>query len=573
MKNMKKHIKSGLFLMAVALAGIWGCEKESFDDYAQTDLLFPQPSITRLEPSTAEVGSEVRIVGANLDKTLRVIVGSNSREAQIVSRSAGEVVFKVPRTASSGRVRLETAFKKFAELAPLTITYPKTLVTDCPDKIERTQAFKLKGQNIDLLTAVYIGDNKVKVDGASGTTSEISIATTGLTLPDEVTLRFEALGGVEPGSCGPIAVEDYDPTTKFDPVAPVVLLDFETGENPFVGLDIIPVNSVSSDSPLGRGTRYLHIETADVPDPWGTNIGNIYMNSVTLSGFHKPHLTFMVNTNGRQGYFQLHVGFDGKKGGGHFTGASSSNPNDNYTFQTNGWEWRSIDLAAFPWEDWWGTGKPEFSGNGTLDFVEFFLKQGNGADPFELNIDQVMITDGPFKPVSTLFTFENGVADFQSNTGAVTGFNQSTGTGTAMGDKYYTVQKQAVGNWDWTGAIEGAGPFDMSQIECPFLNIWVNTGTKKGYFQVETNQNGTKWGIGQTAPDYYFQTNGTWQLVSIDLKKAGWGNWGGSGTEIDWSGALDYIKIGFTTGNVGGANLEDYELSVDDIIISDGPLF
>jgi hypothetical protein len=61
--------------------------------------------------------------------------------------------------------------------------------------------------------------------------------------------------------------------------------------------------------------------------------------------------------------------------------------------------------------------------------------------------------------------------------------------------------------------------------------------------------------------------------VSIDLKKAGWGNWGGSGTEIDWSGALDYIKIGFTTGNVGGANLEDYELSVDDIIISDGPLF
>ncbi len=573
MKNMKKHIKSGLFLLSVALTGIWGCEKETFDDYAQTDLLFPQPSITRLEPSTAEVGAEVRIAGTNLDKTLRVIVGANSREAQIVSRSAGEVIFKVPRTASSGRVRLETAFKKFAELAPLTITYPKTRVTDCPDKIERTQAFKLKGDNMDLLTAVYIGDTRVKVDGASGTTSEISIATTGLTLPDEVTLRFEALGGVEPGSCGPIPVEDYDPTTKFDPVAPLVLLDFENGDNPFVGLDVIPVNSVAASSPLGRGSRYLHIEVAYVPDPWGTNIGNIYMNGATLSGFHKPHLTFMVNTNGHQGYFQLHAGFDGKKGGGHFTGASSSNPNDNYTFQTNGWEWRSIDLAAFPWEDWWGTGKPEFSGNGTLDFVEFFLKQGNGADPFELNIDQVMITDGPFKPVNTLFTFENGVADFQSNTGAVTGFNQSTGTGTAMGDKYYSVQKQAVGNWDWTGAIEGVGPFDMSQIECPFLNIWVNTGTKKGYFQVETNQNGTKWGIGQTAPDYYFQTNGAWQLVSIDLKKAGWGNWGGSGTEIDWSGALDYIKIGFTTGNVGGANLEDYELSVDDIIISDGPLF
>ena len=51
------------------------------------------------------------------------------------------------------------------------------------------------------------------------------------------------------------------------------------------------------------------------------------------------------------------------------------------------------------------------------------------------------------------------------------------------------------------------------------------------------------------------------------------GNWGGTGTEIDWSGALDYIKIGFTTGNVGGATLEDYELSVDDIYLSEGPLF
>jgi hypothetical protein len=573
MKNTVFYIKTGTALLALCGLILWGCKKESFDDYSQTDLVFPQPSIAQLEPSTAEVGSEVRIVGANLDKTLRVIVGANSRDAQIVSRSATEVKFKVPRTASTGRVRLETAFKKFAELAPLTITYPKTVVTDCPDKIERTQPFKLKGENIDLITAVWIGDTKVKVDGASGTTTEINVATTGLTLPDAVSLRFEALGGVEPSSCGPIPVEDYNPSTKFDPVPPVVLLDLENGQNPFAGIDVVPVNSVSTSSPLGRGSRYLHIEVADVPDPWGTNIGNIYMGPATLSGFHKPHLSFMVNTNGRQGYFQLHVGFNGKRGGGHFTGATSSNPNDNYTFQTNGWEWRSIDLNAFPWEDWWSTGKPDFSGDGTLDFVEFFLKQGNGADPFELNIDQVMITDGPVKPVQTFLTFENGIADFQTNTGAVTGFNLSSGSGTAMGDKYYTVQKQAVSNWDWTGALEGTGPVDMSQYECPFLNLWVNTGNKRGYFQVEITQDGTKWGIGQTAPEYYFQTNGQWQLVSIDLKKAGWGNWGGSGTEIDWSGILDYVKIGFTTGNVGGATLEDYELSIDDLILSEGPLF
>ena len=113
----------------------------------------------------------------------------------------------------------------------------------------------------------------------------------------------------------------------------------------------------------------------------------------------------------------------------------------------------------------------------------------------------------------------------------------------------------------------------MSGYQSPFLNIWVNTGSGRGYFQVETTQDGTKWGIGQTAPDYLFSTNGQWQLVSIDLKKAGWGNWGGSGTEINWDGVLDYISLGFSTGNVGGATMEDFQISVDDISISNGPLF
>jgi hypothetical protein len=572
MKHTFSTIKVAATVAVLALFAAWGCKKESFEDYSKTDLNFPQPSITKIEPATAEVGTEVSIFGTNLGKTLRVIVGSNSRDAEIISRSETEVRFRVPRTANSGRVRLETAFKKFAEVSPFAITYPKTTVSGCPDKIERTQPFKLKGENIDLLTAVWIDNTKVVVDGASGTPTEISIATTGLTLADQVTLRFESLGGVEPGSCGPVTVTDFDPTAQFDAVPPVVIFDFEDGVNPFAGVDIIPVNGVSTSSPLGRGTRYLHIDVADVPDPWGTNIGSMQLSNIVLSGFHKPHLSFMVNTNGKQGYFQLEAGFNGKQGGGHFTAASSSDPSDNYTFQTNGWEWRSIDLAAFAWEDWWGTGKPEFTGEGTIDFIRFVLKQGNGTDPFELNIDQVMITDGALKPVAALFDFENGIADFQSNTGATTGFNQAI-VPTAVGDKFYTVQKQAVANWDWTGALEGVGPFDMSQVNAPFLNLWINTGAKRGYFQVEMAQNGTKWGIGQTATEYLFATNGAWQLVSIDLKKAGWSNWGGSGTEIDWSGVVDYLKIGFTTGNVGGANMEDYELSVDDIFLSNGPLF
>ena len=573
---MKKYIKNihlHTLLAALLMLSVAACKKASFDDYSETDIAFPQPTITQISPATAEIGTEVTITGTNLEKTLRLIVGANSREATITSKSDTEIKFKVPRTANSGKIRLETAFKKFAEIGPLTVTYPVTTITSWPSKIERTQSFKLKGENIDLLTSCTINGQRLVVDGSSGTLTEISISTLGLTLPDNVTLVLEALGGVNPAVSPSISVTDYDPTTQFDPEPAVVFWDFEDGVNPFNTGDITPANGINAAGIIkGRGQNYLSIKYDNITDPWGTNVGNMISPELTLSGFHKPHLTFMVNTNGKQGYFQLHVAYNGKKGGGHFTAATSSNANDNYTFQTNGWEWRSIDLSAFAFEDWFGTGKPDFStGDGPIS-VEFFLKQGNGTNPFEISLDQVMITDGKYDPRAQLFDFENGVVDFQSNTGAATGINTAN-VPTIVGDKYFSVQKQVVSNWDWTGAIQAVGPFNMSGYQSPFLNIWVNTGSGRGYFQVETTQDGTKWGIGQTAPDYLFSTNGQWQLVSIDLKKAGWGNWGGSGTEINWDGVLDYISLGFSTGNVGGATMEDFQISVDDISISNGPLF
>ena len=557
----------GLLFMAAA------CKKASFDDYAETDISFPQPTIAQITPSTAEIGTEVTITGVNLGKTLRLIVGGNSREAIITSKSDTEIKFKVPRTANSGKIRLETAFKKFAEIGPLTVTYPETKITNWPAKIERTQSFKLKGENLDLITACIIAGQRLAIDGASGTLTELSISTQGLTLPDQVTLTLEALGVVTPSVSPSIPVTDYDPTAQFIPAPPVVFWDFEDGVNPFNTGDITPQNGINAAGVAkGRGQNYLSVKYDNITDPWGTNIGNMISPELNLSGFHKPHLTFMVNTNGHQGYFQLHVAYNGKKGGGHFTAASSSNSNDNYVFQTNGWEWRSIDLSEFPLEDWFGTGLPDFStGDGPIA-VEFFFKQGNGTNPFEISLDQVMITDGKLDPVNTLFDFEDGIADFQTNTGATTGIN-TAGVGTIVGDKYFSVQKQVVSNWDWTGAIEKTGPFNMSSLSAPFLNLWINTGAQRGYFQIEVSQDGTKWGIGQTAQDYLFSTNGEWQLLTIDLKKITWSNWGGTGTEINWDGALDYIKIGFSTGNVGGATMEDYQISVDDVILSNGPMF
>jgi hypothetical protein len=555
----------------LAIITIAACKKESFDDYsAGYDIPFPVPTITKITPETAEIGTEITIEGTNLGKTNRVIMGKNLRQAEIVSKSETAVKVKVPRTVDAGPVMLETAFKKFTtSTQTFKPIYPKSVITGWPSQIERSQPFKIKGENLDLITTVYIQGQKVNVAGA-GALTQLSVPTQGLTLPDAVVVKLEGLGDIDNGTSPSIPVVDYNPNAGYDPVAPKVIWDFEDGVSPFEAVDISSTNGINAIAiPKGRGANYLSIHVDDVPDQWNTLIGKMKSGEVDLTGFHDPHLTFLVNTNGKQGYAQLVVSQGGVRGGGHFTGATSSNSNDNYTFATNGWEWRSIKLTEFPFENWFGDGALNFSKDGKLDFFSFEFKQGNGADPFEISLDQVMITDGPLKPVAVAFDFENGAFDFQTNTGATTGINAGA-VAPISGNNYLTVQKDAVASWDWTGAVQKDGPFNLGDIKNPFLNVWVNTGTKRGYFQVEMSQSATKWGIGQTSPDYLFSTNGAWQLVSLNLSKVGIDKWGGDGTEFDIKGALEYIKIGFSTGNTA---MEDFEINIDDVILSDGPMY
>ncbi|WNJ21067.1 IPT/TIG domain-containing protein [Pontibacter sp. G13] len=552
----------------VLLVGFLGsCERET--PYSENyDIPWPLPTISAIDPGTAEIGTEITLQGTNLDKTIRVLVGDNRRSADIVSKSEESVTISVPRTAASGPITLSTSYNKSTvSTDELEITYPETSVLEWPLVIYRGQNFKLKGENMDLVTEVALDGQKVMVEGASGTETEITVATEGLVLADNVTITVTSRGGVSNGVSPAIPVEDYDPNLKYDPAPAMTIWDFEDGVDPFTPSDITPQHGINLGGvPYGRGGKYLSIMEAAVPDPWGTEIGRVTLGApVELTDFHEPHLTFLINTNGNAGYFQVEMEMNGVRGGGHFTGASSSNPDDNYMFQTQGWEWRSIDLANFPWEDWWSNGALEVSPTGTIEDLAFIFKQGNGTNPFEIHIDQIMITDGARKEGIKLWDFEDGANPYSGSANA--GLN---GASPLSGNNHLTVSLDNVTSWNWTGEmIFDAQSINLQEMDCPYLSIWINTNGKKGYFQVELFQNDTKWGIGQTAPDYVFETNG-WELVHLPVSPDVLSNWGGDATEFDVKGALDYVKIGFSTGN---ADAVDYEISVDEIYLSDGPLF
>lgn len=568
-----KNIQSLRFLtalLAVAILVATGCKKEDpfSEDY---DINWPLPTITAINPSTADIDTEITIEGTNLESTTTVKIGDNNLSATIVEKTATALKVIVPRRTVTGPVTIETSYKRSVTSEEAFIaTYPNTAIVEWPVEITRTQTFEIKGTNMDLITEVSINNQKVAIDNNS--MDKVVVPTEGLDLSAETaTIVVTALGDVDNGTSPAIPIIDFDPAAGFEAVPPIVIWDFEDGANPFTTGDITPTNEVRSTAPLGRGANYLHISESNVPDPWGTSIGRLTANNIDMDGFHEPHLTFMINTNGNQGYFQLEVVQNGNKDGGHFTGSSSSNSNDNYMFQTTGWEWRSIPLADFGWEDWGGDGFIDWDKDGIIETLIMEFKQGNGSNPFEINVDHVMITDGAQTPVQALFTFEDGTDPYS---GSFTSALNGGSVAPFAGDNVLNVSAATTGSWNWSGQIEyNAAPLDLSLLSKPYLNIAVNTGNGKGYFQVELFQNDKKWGIGQTSPDYLFETAGGWTVVSFDLTNLQlFSDWGGSGsaTEFDPSGVLDYVKIGFTSGNIDG---EAYNINVDDLYISEGPMF
>ena len=547
----------GLLVMA-------GCTKKKFsEDY---DINWPVPIIKSISPIKDTIGKTITITGERFDKTSRVTIGNPETDATIISSNATSIVVRIPRNVTAGSVNVYTLYKqKGASQQAFTPVYLDAKVTGWPNRITRGEAFVVKGENMDMVQEVEVDGKKIMIPSAPGApTDQLSIGTQGLTLQDEIIVKItKAKAGIVNGTSPKIKVEN--PTDFFVPEAPKLVFDFETGANPMVlyGGQTAANGFNVSGAPKGRGARYLSVQKTGAV-AW-EGIGEaVYSTPMNLSLFHKPHFSFLVNTRNKDGYMQVEFLQAGTKWGMHFKAANSVY---DYNLKTNGWTWVTVELKTENLEKWGGTGT-SFDPKGTIDAITLGFKRGNGtSSDFEINIDQLMVTDGPQKPVFWGWNFEDGVNPYVG--GAINGINQS-GIAPISGDRYLTVSLANAANWNWTGDMNRVGPANLATVSNAYLNFWVNTNGKRGFFQIETNQNDVKWGGNLDANDYFVQTAG-WKLYSLRLADIGWSKWGGSGTStsLDSKGILDYLKIGFSTGNVAGA----YEVNIDDVVISDGPMF
>lgn len=565
MKNdiLYRFIFGGVILLVTLFTG---CKEDDFSkDY---DINLPVSEIVDFNPKTEVVDGLVTLYGENMDMVTFVSIGNST--CQIISQEEGNLVFKVSRTADIGNISITNKYKRESvSIDKFTPKYLDVNITSWPTEIERGLTINIIGENVDMIQTVKFETITLAKASASPTTATYSTAN--LTLPTSGVLTVTTKTGQVLTSS---VINVVEPKDTYIPAPSILLFDFDTvdptivaGDANGAGAAFTAGKNLSGISPFfgnyysvkavqgnGWNGQYQYLET--------TNNGAGF----NLSTYTDPHITFLVNTNGKKGYFNPALTIGGSTEDKHFTGQDGEYT-DNYSIQTAGWEWRSYSLSGMGFANV----------KSTIDKISLFIRGGNvgngNTEAFELNIDQVMITDGPLNPVvvfdmETMPVFTGGTAS-QNGGSSVTVIPQAL--------KYLTVKDGNVSSWAGKGSITKAdnngSKFELNKTF--YVNFLVNTGNDgaSGYFQMIFEQTGgTKLGLhfkgdNPYKDDYKFvSTNGKWEWRSYKIDPKGLENWG-SVPELSLTSPFS-LTVDFSTGNVSGK----YETNLDYVILTSVPL-
>lgn len=563
MKNRNIIQKTLTFLVAIPL--VTACEEEEFS--ARYDIDLPVSKIIDFNPKTEFVDKEITLYGENLDLVTSVFIGSVS--CPVISQEKESMVIKINRTAETGNIIISNNYKRtFSSETAFTPKYLDLSISRWPTEIERGLTININGQNMDMIQSVKF--ESVLLSKASATITSATYATANLELPESGRLIVTSKTG-QVLTSGVIKV--IEPKDTYIPKASLTVFDFD---------EILP--TIKEGNATGAGAAFtagynlgsvtpFFGKYYSVIAPRGNGWDGQYQilestnggKGFDLTNYTSPHITFLVNTNGQQGYFNPALTIAGSESDKHFTGQGGEYK-DNYKISTQGWEWRSYDLAGMGWSDI----------KSNVEKIAFWIRGGNvgngNSEAFEVHIDQVMITDGPLNP-NLMFDFET-MPGFNGGSAGANGGSGFTDAG--QGKQYLTVKDANTGSWSWKGNITkgGTDPAKYGANKTFYVNFLVNTGNSSGgYFQLIFEQSGgTKLGHhfkgdNPYKDNYKFaSTSGKWEWRSYRIDPAGLENWG-SVPELDLSKPFDFT-VDFTSGNVSGS----YETNLDYVIITSVPL-
>lgn len=561
-------------------------------DYGKDfDIDYPVPAIQSVTEEPM-IGQEITIKGTGFASPNTVSI--NGISMKIVSETETEIKAILPRIFEAAPLVLKNVYMKQC-LEEITILpkYPameEIKVLQWPSKIIRGRSVVIKGENVDLIKEVTIGESTVKVNGLTQSPGQIVVLAP-KELPDATTVIVKTMYN---NTISSSALPVEDPSDIFIPVDPIVLFDFEDGQTYFTKGDLAESNFTAQINrggiTPGRGQKFFSFYADNIASNWDY-LGSIritFDQPIDLAEFTDPHISFLLNSDDNVCNFQVKVVQDGKIGGSYFCNGVTGNPLDAWMLRpTKGeWQWVSARLVDLINENWGGD-FVKFDPNGRIEEVELILKQVNAGywdgttseggvfvnKKFKMNLDQVMITDGAVTPVYELNNFESARTNFAGapSDGQTADVNKISDdiVPTIAGNHYFSVIKNNSEGWKWLGTLEFKEGYDFSTISNPYLCFLVNTNNEKANLQFKFVQNGVSYGASINTTDWMFSTNG-WEMMQLQLKDMQWDNWSGTSSTIDFGSTFEEITIGFSSGNV--ANMK-YEIHLDDICISDGAMF
>ena len=551
---MKNNILYMTLLASSALC-FTGCEDEGefSKDY---DINLPVSRILTLSEKEPFVDNEIYFTGENLNYVSSVNIGVYKFGINSVSAQGDTIRVTVPRIVESGTVTISNKYdREFVSDLIVLPRFYEAVVTKWPSEIQQGKTFTLKGDNVDLIQEVRVNGEVVNVSGSPSPESA-TYSTSGIDLKIGESVEIE----VTPKSGTPQLSSEIKvvvPNEKYVPKQSLMLVDINDVFAVDQGDKYNSCTVETIDGYLGKAIRV----TSPVGNGWDGIYLKLYCDNngqgYDLSGYNDPHITMLINTNGGQGYVQP-ITYDGDNGeiDKHLTAVHGYG--DDYKSVTNGWEWRSYSLS-----------KLEFPvANGKADKIGVQFRGGNvgngNDDAFEMELNMVMITDGPLNPTLAWDCESLTTGNFVLKDAV-----NSPLDGYCQGNSYIHFSNAISGGWDWmTDAyVDVDGLDEATYNNGIWLNMLINTGHNNGYAQIEVGQGGAglTWmnfvGSQGYGDDYAFRpTDNKWEWRSVKFDPDAIG--------LDATQPF-YIKVAATTGNW---ETGQYELNVDYIVFTTAPM-
>lgn len=402
-------ILHNILIISLVLFGI-SCSEDNYGEH--TDINLPVPTVTSV---TAEpiVGAEISIKGENYASPNTVSI--NGISMKIVSESVTEIRAVLPRIFEAAPIVVRNAYGRQSEnediIKPKYPDASEITVTKWPMKILRGKNLVIEGTNVDLITEITIGTTVIAVNGLNQTPERMAAFVPANLEGTSSTIIVRTILGTTIES-GVLDIED-----SFAPADPILILDFEDGITHFTKGDVPDVDFTAQINRSGiapiEGNNFFSLYIQNIPSNW-SYLGSIKLTfspALDLSEFTDPHFSFLLNSDDNICNFQVKTVQSGKVGGSYFANGVTNDSRDKWTLRPTAgqWEWVTANMKKMINENW-GGGFDGFDPQGSIEEIELIFKQvnagyWNGVDTdsgvfvnnlFKLNIDQVMITDGPY---------------------------------------------------------------------------------------------------------------------------------------------------------------------------------